>query len=101
VSAQDRELRYEWSFGNVFGRWPNEINGRSDREFLSEPDAAAVTALKRRVIEGGKALRERIRLGGGGQPKVYDLFLEPVTDASGAVTGITSVTTELASEVGS
>jgi two-component system CheB/CheR fusion protein len=98
VCAQDRELRYEWAFGSVFGRWPNEIKGRTDGELLSEAEANELAKLKRRVIESGTRLRERLRVSPLGLAKLYDLFLEPVLDSDGQIIGVTSVMTELASE---
>jgi two-component system CheB/CheR fusion protein len=95
VCAQDRELRYEWSFGRVFGRWPNEITGRTEQELLPGPDAFAVEDLKRRVLQSGKRARERVSVSLTKERKLYDLFLEPLTDEGGNVTGITSVITEL------
>jgi two-component system CheB/CheR fusion protein len=97
VCAQDRELRYEWAFGSIFGRWPNDINGRTDAELLPEQEAESLSRIKRRVIETGTRSRERLRATPLGQAKLYDLFLEPVTDATGKIVGVTSVVTELAS----
>ncbi len=98
VSLQDRELRYEWSFGSVFGRWPNEISGRTERDLLREADAETVAQLKRNVFETGKRVHERVRLGLDGDHKLYDLFVDTVLDAAGTATGITTVITELTQE---
>jgi two-component system CheB/CheR fusion protein len=98
VSLQDRELRYEWSFGSVFGRWPNAIAGRTERDLLGETDAKSVSALKRQVLETGKHARERVRVASDGQQHVYDLFIDVVADAAGAPTGVTTVITELTQE---
>jgi two-component system CheB/CheR fusion protein len=95
VSLQDRELRYEWSFGSVFGRWPNEISGRTERDLLREPDGELVGQLKRRVLETGKRAHERLRLGHDGDHKLYDIFIDVVLDTAGAPTGVTTVITEL------
>jgi len=96
VSLQDRELRYEWAFGRIFGRWPNEIAGRTERELLRDGDAETVMDLKRRVLEQGKRARERVRVSSGDDKKIYDLFLEPISESDGTVTGVSSVLTELA-----
>ena len=97
VCSQDRELRYEWAYGCIFGRWPNEIAGRADGDLLPEADAQTVALIKQRVLESGKRTHERVRVTLDGDPKgkLYDLFLDPVSDASGKVTGLTSVITEL------
>ena len=95
VSVQDRELRYEWAFGRIFGRWPNEIAGRTERDLLPDGDAQGVIDLKRRVLDEGKRARQRVRVSTGGDKKLYDLFLEPIAAADGTVTGLSSVLTEL------
>jgi two-component system CheB/CheR fusion protein len=95
VAAQDRELRYEWAFGSIFGRWPNEINGRTDAELLNASEAETLAALKRRVLETGTRSRERLRVTPLGLSRLYDVFLEPLLDAAGNVVGVTSVMTEL------
>ena len=95
VSLQDRELRYEWAFGRIFGRWPNEIAGRTERDLLPDGEAQDVIELKRRVLEEGKRARQRVRVATGGDKKVYDLFLEPIAGSDGTVTGVSSVLTEL------
>jgi two-component system CheB/CheR fusion protein len=95
ISLQDRELRYEWAFGRIFGRWPNEIAGRTERELLRDGDAETVMDLKRRVLEEGKRARERVHVASGDDKKLYDLFLEPIAAPDGTVTGVSSVLTEL------
>ena len=100
VCAQDRELRYEWAFGSIFGRWPNEVNGRTDRDLLRDEDSEALGQLKRRVFESGKPAHERVRLSPQGQAKLFDLYLAPVREGE-QVIGVTSVITELKSEGGS
>ena len=98
VCGQDRELRYEWAFGSIFGRWPNEINGRTDAELVSEQQASELTALKRGVMESGTRTRQRVRVAPLGQGKLYDIFIEPVLDGAGKIVGVTSVITELSSD---
>lgn len=98
VCAQDRELRYEWSFGSIFGRWPNEINGRTDAEVLSDAAAAELVELKRRVLETGTRARHRLRAAPLGRATLYDVFLEPVLNGGNTVVGVTSVVTELSSD---
>jgi two-component system CheB/CheR fusion protein len=98
VCAQNRELRYEWSFGRVFGRWPSEVTGRTEQDLLNDPDAQIITDLKRRAIATGKRVHERVRVSLTNEQKTFDLFLEPTLDGSNVVTGITSVMTELTGE---
>jgi two-component system CheB/CheR fusion protein len=100
VSVQNRELRYEWSFGRIFGRWPNEIAGRTESDIMRDAEARDVSELKRRVLDGGRRARERVRVSPDGATKLYDLFLEPITAPDGAVTGLSSVVTELSEEAG-
>jgi two-component system CheB/CheR fusion protein len=99
VSSQNRELRYEWSFGSVFGRWPNEVVGRTERDLLSETDADTSARVKRRVLDTGVRARERVRLTIDGEHEVYDVFIDVTLDASGTTpTGIATVITEPAQD---
>jgi len=80
--------------GKVFGRSPQDVLGKQDRDLLAAEDATALQALKIQVIESGVAARKRLHLTSV-RNKLYDVFLEPLRDASGKVTGLSGVSTEL------
>jgi hypothetical protein len=52
--AQDRDLRYTWVSGPR-GADPSMLLGRTEDELWSSPEQQSVVALKRRVLETGKA----------------------------------------------
>jgi two-component system CheB/CheR fusion protein len=95
VIGQNRELRYEWAFGNVFGRDSEETVGKSDRELVGEEEARALVDLKRRVLEEGKHVRQRVPVTYGGIRRAYDVYLEAQRNARNEVVGLTGVVTEL------
>jgi signal transduction histidine kinase len=64
-------------------------------EKLRLPDIEKVIAAKRRVLQTGVGLRTEIRFGEGAETRWYDLAIEPVRDAWGALTGITSASLDV------
>jgi PAS domain S-box-containing protein len=97
VFTQDSDLRYTWVFQPQFIR-PEEVLGRTDLDMLEQlriPDIEKVIAAKRRVLQTGVGLRTEIRFGEGAEARWYDLAIEPVRDAWGAVTGITSASLDV------
>ncbi|HYH39061.1 MAG TPA: PAS domain-containing protein [Azospirillum sp.] len=89
VFSMDRDLRYTWIANPVLLE-PDRIVGRTDDAIFDRPeDAAALTAIKRRVIETGEPAREEVRVCLRGRDMVFDLVIDPTRDASGAVVGVT------------
>jgi two-component system, chemotaxis family, CheB/CheR fusion protein len=82
VFRQSAEFKYEWALGSLFGKWPTEIAGKTDEDLMPQLEASTLTTLKRRVLEHGARVHQRLELaradGGHG---VYDLYLERVEDA--------------------
>jgi hypothetical protein len=93
VFAQDRNLRYEWAYGNVFGIPGSNAAGKTDQELLGDGDGERVSEIKRDVLEHGARTKTRIRVGGtDGHGKTYDLYVEPNPgDASGLVGVLTRI----------
>jgi PAS domain S-box-containing protein len=86
VFEQDRELRYTWIHNAqlVFGS--ERVLGRTDEDLLGQ-EGAALIALKRRVLDSGRASRGEVALNLPSGRRDYDLIVEPLTSA-GEVTGI-------------
>jgi two-component system, chemotaxis family, CheB/CheR fusion protein len=82
VFRQSADFKYEWALGSLFGKWPTEIAGKTDAELVPPLEASTLTTLKRRVLEHGARVHQRLELarsdGGRG---VYDLYLQRVEDA--------------------
>ena len=89
VYNQDRELRYTWAHNSPPGAPSDAVLGRRAHEFLPPDEAAALVALKRRVLDSGTGARQDLSVHIDGQPHYYDLTVEPLRDATGEVAGIT------------
>jgi PAS domain S-box-containing protein len=89
VFNQDRNLRYTWIHNPNPGFSAEQVIGKTDADLLPEEDAAALTAVKQRVLDSGHGTRQHVRTTIGGKPFVYDMILEPLRDAGGAVVGVT------------
>ncbi len=88
VFRQDRELRYTWIHNSV--HFPEAaFLGKTDAELFPPEESARLNELKRRVLKSGLGLREEVYWTLGGETLTFDLTVEPVRDASGAVSGIT------------
>jgi hypothetical protein len=99
VFGQDQELRYQWTSSRLFDREPDETVGRSDAELLPQPASDAITGIKRRVLESGQPVRQRVSLSLANGKRTYDLFVQPARDAAGSVLGVTGVITEIQKEI--
>jgi len=100
VFDQDADLRYTWIENPVFGLEAEEIIGQTDADLLREQEAAALTAIKQKVLESGKGARQKVRVVIAGKTVEYDLMVEPLHDAAGAVAGITGALLDVAGQQG-
>jgi two-component system, chemotaxis family, CheB/CheR fusion protein len=100
VFNQDEGLRYTWIQNPNFGFAAEEIIGKTDADLLSERDAATLTAIKQEVLESGKGTRQHVRVTIAGKTVVYDLMVEPLHDAAGAVVGITCASLDVTGQQG-
>jgi PAS domain-containing protein len=98
VFAQDRELRYVWASGRLFGREPADVNGKLDEQLVAGSGAARLSQIKRRVLQSGETARQRIELTLPSGTHDYDLYVSVQRDLDGSVLGITGVITQLAGE---
>ena len=89
VFEQDLDLRYTWIDNPARGYQAQEVIGRTDFDLLEDAaDAARLTALKRRVIATGIGLREQVSVRHQGARCHYDLSVDPLRDAVGAIIGV-------------
>ena len=84
VAAQDRDLRYVWTYNQKSAK-PDEIIGHFDYEIFPAEEAARITAIKRRVLEGGTELREQMWLDRPAGRMYLDICWEPIRDQAGQV----------------
>lgn len=94
VFNQDLDLRYTWVY-NLQGYTDQSIVGKTDADLYSADDAARLTVLKRRVMAAGLLTREEVSVSIGDQVTYYDMTLDPLFDAEGAVIGITCAATDI------
>lgn len=95
VFNQDSDLRYTWIY-NPQLYWQNQAIGKTDAELIGAKKAAALTDLKRRVLKTGVALRQEVLIPHDDRSYAFDITIEPLFDADGAVIGITGASMDIA-----
>jgi len=87
VSIQNKDLVFQWAFykNNIrFG----SVQGKKDTDLYPPEDAARMIELKRKVLETGEEAHDKIWLTMEGKLLFYDLYLEPLKNTAGQITGI-------------
>ena len=96
VAAQDTDLRFIWAYNQRTVN-PADVIGKTDTDIFPPEVAAWTTSLKRQVLETGKELHEQGWVTSGGQRLFLDLFLEPIRNKAGEITGVGIATVDLTS----
>lgn len=94
ASAQDRNLRFIWACGPVFGRPCVDVVGNTDSDLLAPGEAMNLVNIKDRVMRTRISVRDQIKLTLGSRTTVLHLCAEPSVEM-GEVVGIVCVMTEL------
>ena len=94
VFNQDLDLRYTWIY-NPQNYADQPVIGKTDADLFSPEDAMRLTALKRRVMATGLLTREEVSVTVDERTYFYDMTLDPLFDADGAVTGLTCAATDI------
>jgi PAS domain S-box-containing protein len=95
VFNQDRDRRCTWVY-NPPPEWPLELVGKTCDEVIGEKNAAPMNELEQRVLETGEGLRSELTIARNGNRWAFDVTLEPLRDAAGAVIGITGSLVDVA-----
>ncbi len=95
VFNQDRDLRYTWLSRPQLGYTSEQVVGRTDLDVLPPGAAERAVKVKREAIARRARVREEITLTVEGQPRVYDLIVEPLFDPSGEIVGITGASLDI------
>ena len=96
VFEQDLDLRYTWIDKPALGYSAQELIGRTDFDlFENAEDTAALVAMKRRVIETGVGLRQEVPVRHHGDVRFFDLSVEPLHDAAGAMIGVSCAAVDI------
>jgi signal transduction histidine kinase/ligand-binding sensor protein len=94
VFNQDLDLRYTWIY-NAEGYANQPVIGKTEADLFSADDAMRLTALKRRVMAAGLLTREEVSVTVDERTNFYDMTLDPLFGADGAVTGLTCAATDI------
>lgn len=86
--GQGRDLRYTWVYNPPAPATPELFVGHSDEELFPPAEAAALTALKRRVLDHGDIARGELPISIGGQRLLFEIKVDPVVDEDGQVSGL-------------
>ncbi len=89
-SQTDKELRYRWIYNPHPDFDASAVIGKRDLEIDDSAGAHALQELKQRVLESGCGERETIEFQRSDGVRIYDFIVEPLSDSSGKVDGLTS-----------
>jgi PAS domain S-box-containing protein len=98
ISQQDLNLRYT-QFVNTHPGMPREdLIGKTDSDWLHPDEAATLTQIKQRALDGKQGVRELFKstLNGGKEGDIYynDIRVEPILE-NGKVVGIYTVAIDI------
>lgn len=96
VSDQDTNLRFVRVYNGHFYQDPI---GKRDDELLPPDCAAIIVKLKQGVIDTGKSARKDVRVIRGNVKSFFDLWVDPIIDENGRVSGITCVAVDITNRV--
>jgi two-component sensor histidine kinase len=95
VYTQDRNLRYTSLSNPILGRRVDDILGCTDEEVFPAAAGAALTALKREVLESGQPKRGEIAIEDVIGTRWHDLHVEPLRNEAGAIVGLSGATVDV------
>lgn len=98
VFNQDLDLHYTWLYRPRPGL-PVEALGKTDAELMPPEDAVPLLALKREVLATNTSRRAQIRQRYDDADHYFELFLEPLYDVVGALSGLAGVEVEITDRV--
>ncbi|HVE80720.1 MAG TPA: PAS domain-containing protein [Candidatus Dormibacteraeota bacterium] len=100
ISQQDTDLKYTHFFNTHPGMAGAELIGKTDADWLPASEAAKLTAIKKRALEGKKGVREMFKstLNGGNEGDIFynDIRIEPIKEDD-KVIGIYSIAIDITS----
>jgi diguanylate cyclase (GGDEF)-like protein/PAS domain S-box-containing protein len=95
VFNQDRDLRYTWIYNSQPKSAAADVLGRTDADLWPPDEAVRLEEIKRRVMQSGSGEFQEARLTTGGETYFYDLTVEPLRNADGAVIGVTCAASDV------
>jgi PAS domain S-box-containing protein len=97
VFTQDLELRYTWINSPVLAWSRQDYVGKTDSEIVGDKEAAHLTAIKQEVLRTGVGSRTEASVAFEGVMHYFDLIVEPLRDAGGALLGLICSATDITS----
>ena len=95
VFNQDLELRYTWIHNPRQPFTRDQVLGKTDFDLLPSAEADQLVRIKSEVLASGTGTRAVVRITFEGEPRFYDLIVEPLRDRDGSVVGITCATWDI------
>ena len=93
VFEQDASLRYTWFYNPLA---PEGQAGRTPDHWLPSEEAAALAAMKNRVLEQGEGITEEIDVTSENNERLhYREAIEPMWDRAGKIVGIIGAATDI------
>lgn len=91
IFFQNSELRYTRICNPLPGMEGADVLGKTDEELFFPANAARLTGLKKRALQGETLIKEELSLAHDGEDFFFELSAEPVRDKMGKVSGIAGV----------
>jgi len=95
VYTQDRGLRYTSLSSPILGRTIDDIVGCTDEQIFSGAAGAALTALKREVLDSGQPRRGEIAIDDVVGKRWHDLHVEPLRNGAGEIVGVSGAAVDV------
>jgi PAS domain S-box-containing protein len=87
AAIQGKDLVYQWAYHHNAIQ-TEFFRDKKDTDLYTPEDASWLTEIKRKVLETGKKVNEKTWLTVDGREVYVDLYLEPLTNNVGQITGI-------------
>jgi PAS domain S-box-containing protein len=91
----DLELRYTWIYNAHHPISVEYMIGKTDAELLPPNEAATMMRLKRSVLEHGSGTRTTVCTTPTGEPRWYDMKIEPLRDEQDSIVGLTCIASDI------
>jgi PAS domain S-box-containing protein len=87
VAILDKDLVFQWTYYQGTLRLES-ARGKRDTDIYPPEEAARLIGLKRKILKTGKKVNEKTWLTINGRQFYFDLYLEPLVNKTGQITGI-------------
>ena len=95
VWNQDMDLRYTWIHNPHPAFNAADTIAKQDEDLLPPEDAANLVRIKRKVLDTGVGVREKVRTTIEGQHYYYDLTVEPLLESHSRIIGISCASMQI------